>query len=112
MCRIEVSIRKATAKDGKEYLYTKTPYSSNFVVEAKKLNGSWVSSQKEWAFDIRDEERVREACRNIYGTDGATPNVEYTTVRLHLDAFKGFDDSLERLDALLLAEHIETMASS
>lgn len=85
MCKINIKFRKSTARNGNEYLYVQTPYSTEFVTEAKKLNGSWVGSQKEWAFDPRVEDRVREVCKKVYGTDGLTP-VEYVTVRLNLDA--------------------------
>jgi len=91
MCKnLDISIRKGTTKNGNEYLYVKTPYSGEFVAGAKKLNGKWIADQKEWAFDPRDEERVRELCRKIYGTDGATPDLELVTVRLHLDKLKDY----------------------
>jgi hypothetical protein len=95
MCIPQVQIRKATAKDGNEYIYVKTPYSKDFVKEARKLNGSWVDAQKEWAFDPRDVDRVREVCRKIYGTDGLSIEGKLVTVRLHLDKIETGYDKLE-----------------
>lgn len=99
MCISQVQIRKATAKDGNEYIYVKTPYSSDFVKEARKLNGRWVDGQKEWRFDPRDIDKVREICLKVYGTDGLTPIGKLVTVRLHLDKMA---DKTDRADNLQL----------
>ena len=80
-------------KDSK--VYSVTPYSTDFVTEAKKLNGKWDSAAKAWVFDERDGERVREICRKIYGTDGATIDLELVTVRLHMDKISTDYDKLE-----------------
>jgi hypothetical protein len=88
MCNLQIKIYKGTAKDGNEYIYASTPYSVDFVKEAKKLNGSWVASSKEWAFDLRDVDKVREICRKIYGTDGLSIVGNLVTVRVYLDKIK------------------------
>lgn len=45
-----------------------SPYNSEFVRDAKRLGGKW--RDKQWVFDARDESRVRDLCRRVYGTDG------------------------------------------
>lgn len=62
-----------------------TPYHPNFPARARALGGKFVdttSGGKAWAFDARDEERVRAICLDIYGTDG-TPT---DTVTLRVTA--------------------------
>ena len=49
-------------------LATRTPFHPAFPARARKLGGRW--DGKYWTFDARDESRVRELCREIYGTDG------------------------------------------
>lgn len=57
------------------------PYHPEFPSKARKLGGQW-RGNKEWVFDGRDEERVRELCRSIYGTDGSATEVVTVRVRL------------------------------
>lgn len=57
---------KIETRDSK--VITTTPYDKNFIQAAKSLGGKWQAPN--WVFDRRDEERVREVCREIYGTDG------------------------------------------
>ena len=45
-------------------------YNSEFNNEAKKIGGTWDVKSKVWAFDIRDELRLRSLCLNYYGSDG------------------------------------------
>jgi hypothetical protein len=57
-----------------------SPYHEKFVNFARNLNGNWTGEV--WAFDCRDEERVREKLFEVYGTDGsdvATVDVRMTT---------------------------------
>lgn len=56
----------------------KTPYHPDFPREAKLLGGKWNNAA--WLFDSRDEDRVRELCRKIYGTDGTAADL--VSVRL------------------------------
>lgn len=53
------------------------PYNAEFIARAKKIGGKWGPGA--WAFDVRDESRVRELCRDVYGEDGAP--VERVTLR-------------------------------
>ena len=49
-------------------LVVRSPYHPDFPHGAKRLGGRWVNGA--WSFDLRDADRVRELCRDIYGTDG------------------------------------------
>jgi len=95
MCKIKVEIKKVNLKSGDSAIAAYTPYSTDFVSEAKKLNGKWDGAAKAWVFDERDGEKVREICRKVYGTDGATLDVELVTVRLCLDKIGTSYDKLE-----------------
>jgi len=55
-------------KTGK--LYAKTDYNEEFVGFAQNMNARWIANSKEWCFDPRDEQKVREKCVLLYGTDG------------------------------------------
>lgn len=51
------------------------PYHPDFVTGARNLGGKW--NKPDWTFDARDEQRVRELCVTVYGTDGsATETVD------------------------------------
>lgn len=65
-----------------------SPYHPTFIQKARKLNGKWKSPH--WIFDARDEQRVRDVCIAVYGTDGAP--VETTTVQMRVDNVR--DDQL------------------
>jgi hypothetical protein len=54
-------------------LAVKSPYNSEFVATAKRYGGKWSGGQ--WVFDARDEERVRELCKKVYGSDGLTADL-------------------------------------
>ena len=55
------------------------PYNAAFVSAAKRLGGKW--SAPKWVFDIRNEQRVRAACMEHYGTDGLQP-MDAVTLRI------------------------------
>lgn len=48
----------------------KSPYNSVFVEDARKLGGKFNRDSNSWAFDVRDEQRVRDLCFRVYGNDG------------------------------------------
>lgn len=50
---------------------------------AKAVGGRWNGNTETWVFDPRDEERVRQLCIRIYGTDGSSP-VTLVTLRMRL----------------------------
>ena len=56
-----------------------SPYNPELPSRAKDLGGRWNGSA--WVFDARDEQRVRELYRDIYGTDG-TDAAELVTIRV------------------------------
>jgi hypothetical protein len=61
--------------------YAKSPYHPDFISEARKLNGKWISP--EWSFDARDVDRVKEKLRSIYGTAGE--ETATCTIRVPMD---------------------------
>jgi len=61
-----------------------TPYNPAFPAGAKALGGKWEPASKAWSFDARDEERVLELVRSIYGTDGRTTE-KTVTVRVEIE---------------------------
>ena len=78
----KIRIRRAKMRDGSRKIAVKSPYNIDFVEEARRRNGSFNSTKKEWFFDERDEDYIRELCIKIYGTDGEitaeTVNVRVT----------------------------------
>lgn len=68
-----------TLTDGK--LSVQSPYHPDFPKRARKLGGKWDGGSKRWSFDARDEPRVRELCREIYGEDGSA-DAETCTIRV------------------------------
>lgn len=65
------------------HVYLISPYNTKAVSAAKRLGGQWDGARKAWRFDARDEDRVREMARDIYGTDGTVESVlDTVTVRI------------------------------
>lgn len=62
----------------------RSPYHPDFVSHARSLNGKWNTSF--WKFDARDEQRVRDICTQIYGTDGA--EVPTFDVQIDLEKYR------------------------
>lgn len=63
-------------------------YNPSLPNPAKKLGGKWNPAEKVWVFDLRDENRVAELYRNIYGefpADGVTAPAETVTIRVTVD---------------------------
>jgi hypothetical protein len=58
----------------------RSPYNSLFVERAKRLKGKFLAGA--WDFDIRDDERVIDLCRDVYGTDGITSDT--CTIRISI----------------------------
>lgn len=59
-----------------------SPYNPDFPRAAKQLGGKWDPAARAWTFDARDEQRVRDLCVEIYGTDGNTPTGDLITIRV------------------------------
>lgn len=57
------------------------PYNSDFIANAKKLNGTYAS--RIWSFDIADAPKVKALCVRLFGTDGSHPPLT-CTVRVYL----------------------------
>lgn len=60
-------------------LVVESPYNVQFVAEARRLFGRY--HDRAWHFDFYLQDRVREALREIYGTDGDSPP-DTVTVRV------------------------------
>jgi hypothetical protein len=67
-------------------LHVSSPYHPDFPRLAHNVAGRWDGAQ--WAFDPRHEARVRNICREIYGTDG-DDGVALVTVRAKKAALVG-----------------------
>lgn len=77
-----------TTKNGKTSV--KSPFDPDFVTQAKTIGGRWDAANKAWTFDARDEDRVRDLCREIYGTDGNPVEMgDLVTVRVRLADHEG-----------------------
>lgn len=50
-----------------------SPYNTVVPKKARALGGKW--ERNRWAFDRRDEERVRDLCMEYYGSDGRTSDL-------------------------------------
>jgi hypothetical protein len=65
--------------------YLITPYNPDLPRRAKAIGGRWDAGRKAWTFDTRDEQRVRDLARAIYGTDGSpADDGDLVTVRVRL----------------------------
>ena len=82
-------------KNGKLTAYS--PYNPDLPGPAKKLGGKWSPADKAWTFDPRDEARVRELYRSIYGTDGTVATGDLVTVKATVK-----EDWLEHTGGLFL----------
>ncbi|MFK0294791.1 hypothetical protein ACIQU6_30565 [Streptomyces sp. NPDC090442] len=69
-----------TTENGKTCV--ESPYHPDWPSEARNLGGKW--SGGVWVFDARDESRVRELAREVYGTDGTPDPGGNVTVRIPL----------------------------
>lgn len=59
---------KVSITKGENKLIVESPYNTIFLNRAKKWGGKWSGSK--WVFDVREETRVRELCKKVFGTDG------------------------------------------
>lgn len=62
-------------------LHVVTPFHPEFPARARKLSGKYHRDPPHWLFDRRQEKRVRELCRDIFGSDG-TPGEPTVCIRL------------------------------
>jgi hypothetical protein len=95
MATTTVSVRPATINaDPRIVVYS--PYHPDFAPRAKLLGGKFAKSQSGpyWHFDPRDEARVRDLCREIYGTDGSDPAGDLVTIRATLNYLYRDDPAL------------------
>jgi hypothetical protein len=69
-------------------LTVSSPYNQEYVAAARRLGGRWDPRATVWRFDAREEQRVRDLLRQVYGTDG-TSAVETVTVRVCAGQYAG-----------------------
>ncbi|MFE7666450.1 hypothetical protein [Streptomyces celluloflavus] len=86
---MSATVRVTTLDNGRVALIS--PYNADVPPAAKKIGGRWNPVLKAWEFDGRDEQRVRDLAREVYGTDGS-PEAEADTVTIRWD-IGGFDDN-------------------
>ncbi len=88
----------SATKEGGRLLVT-SPYDPAYTARAKSLGGKWDPARRAWAFDVRDETRVRAVLVEVYGEDGsAIPASDRVTMRIRFPE----GASVER-DALRIA---------
>ena len=69
------------------------PYNSSLPARARQIGGKWDAAQTRWSFDARDESRVRDLARIIYGTDGSADEVADTvTVRVDCSGYASYQE--------------------
>lgn len=51
-------------------LLVTSPFHPDFSPLARNLGGRWLAAAKTWQFDARDEQRVRELLKDLFGSDG------------------------------------------
>lgn len=96
---------KITVTD--RFVIAETPYNLDFIAGARGLNGAFnrpgVTPAKTWSFDARDEDRVRQLCRTVFGTDGTPADGPTLTLRLPVvAAYNRKEDSEFRAAGLRL----------
>lgn len=67
-----------------------SPYNPDLAPQAKKIGGRWDPDTKSWRFDARDEARVRDLAREVYGTDGTEDPSDVVTVRVDASEYGGY----------------------
>lgn len=60
-----------------------SPYDPTMPPKAREIGGRWNAAAKAWTFDARDEQRVRDLARSIWGTDG-TSDADAPTVTVRV----------------------------
>lgn len=59
-----------------------SPYDADFVSGVKDIGGRWDGASRRWTVDARDEERLRNLLREVYGSDGSPEDeADLVTVR-------------------------------
>lgn len=90
---MQVSIKKSN-----KTIIVKTQFNPEFSPKAESLNGQYDFESKIWSFDIRAEDLVKKALREVYGNDGS----ETTFVDIEVTVI-GDENLLGYQDAVYLA---------
>jgi hypothetical protein len=68
-----------------DVVWAHSPYNPSLPTEAKKLGGRWEPKSRAWKFNARDEVKVRELYKSIYGTDGTIPEGDLVTLECSIE---------------------------
>ncbi len=74
---------RVTVQAEGERILAQTPFDAEFVEGAKRLAGKWRGGS--WIFPGSQEARVRDLCRQVYGTDGSPGETATLRVRMNQD---------------------------
>lgn len=77
-------------------ILVQSPYHPQFVAGARNISGRWVTDYAGWTFPLAVEQRVRELCVTVYGTDRS----DYTGVNVRIDAFSAWVETKSGSDVL------------
>lgn len=83
---VKISVVEVTS--GKSRIKVESPYHPDFPKHAKNLGGKWNANDRVWLFDSRDEDSVRDLCRDCFGTAGET-ELELVDCRIRLTGSQG-----------------------
>lgn len=95
MSTATITLVPRNMKDGSQKLQLSSPYHPDLPAKAKALGGRFNYDTKLWYFDLRDSERVRAMCVEIYGIDplSETP-LPTKTIRVALDKVNTYGQTL------------------
>lgn len=90
-----LELKPVRVRSGKDMLQLTAPYHPSFPRLARALGGMFNGDTKLWYFDPRDEARVREVCREVYGIDpGDEAPAPTRTISVALDQLNTENGSL------------------
>lgn len=76
-------------------VHVEAPYHPEFPSRARQIGGKW--NGKLWAFDPRDESRVRDLCVAIYGDDGSPQELVTVQIVIEDDALLAYANRTDTL---------------
>lgn len=85
---MNVRLTTQALTNGTRQLKLEAAYHPSLPGKARAIGGRWHADTKTWRFDLRDEQRVRDLCVEVYGIDPFEPPAELVTVRVPLDSYR------------------------
>lgn len=76
------------------HAYLTAPFSRDANAEYKNLGGRWDRDRRQWKFDARDTEKIRAACRAVFGYDDQAREVVDVRVTLRDARYGGDPDEI------------------